>query len=127
MKNPDLQLISLGFKFMSHACLIVSTIVSLIWLKNLKNSTDKVMHLIPLISFLASCRPKKTQLTFQETSVFWICPLGICYNLTSAGLDSTVMADMKLAVRDMETGRAVILRPPIRKSPEFRWPLSAQA
>lgn len=47
--------------------------------------------------------------------------------LTSAGLDSTVMADMKLAVRDRATGRAVSLRPPIRKSPELRRALSTQA
>ncbi|KAF3859484.1 hypothetical protein F7725_021883 [Dissostichus mawsoni] len=50
-------------------------------------------------------------------------PMGFCSDLTSAGLDSTVMADMKLAVRDRETGRAVSLRPPIRKSPELCCPL----
>ena len=54
-------------------------------------------------------------------------PILVWYILTSAGLDSTVIADMKLAVRDSETGRAVSLRPPVRKSPELLRPLSAQA
>lgn len=53
--------------------------------------------------------------------------MGTCYVLTSAGLDSTVMADMKLAVRDRETGKAVSLRPPVKKSPELLWLLSIQA
>lgn len=49
------------------------------------------------------------------------------HHLTSAGLDSTVIADMALAVRDMDTGKAVSVRPAVRKSPELFFLLSTQA
>lgn len=38
---------------------------------------------------------------------------------TSAGVPSTVTADMKLAVRDKATGPQVICLPPTKKSPEL--------
>lgn len=119
---------------MSPACFIVSPIMSLIYLINKGNCTVKARHLIPQkkkrkkkVIKNTSCRLEKTQHDIPGEMVFRRSLLGVCYNLTSAGLDSTVMADMKLAVRDRETGRAVSLRPPIRKSPELLWPLSAQA
>lgn len=46
---------------------------------------------------------------------------------TSAGVPSTVTADMKLAVRDRATGPQVICLPPTKKSPEDVFFLSLTA
>lgn len=72
--------------------------------------------------------------TFRErqSSIFHLLSFYLTYFFfsqqpTSAGLDSTVMDDMKLAVRDMDTGSAVSFRPPVRNSSALSLLLLVQA
>lgn len=53
--------------------------------------------------------------------------VGLLMNLTSAGLDSTVIDDIRLAIMDMETGKMLSFLPPVRNSWALPLPLLAQA
>lgn len=48
-------------------------------------------------------------------------------NLTSAGFESTIVDNIRLAIRDMETGKITTFHPPVRNSWALPLPLLVQA